>query len=246
MKDMDNVRFTEAYNKVIMNNQKKHGIGTLSEKSLHAIIRNYLEPDKQKQEIKIGKNYADIYNEEGIIEIQTKQFNKLRNKLTEFLKNYKVTVVYPIAFNKWLYWVNDETAEVSKGRKSPKTGTVYDAFFELYKIKKFLNNDNLKLKIILLDVEEYRYLNGWSKDKKKGSHCMDRIPKRVEKEINICTIDDYKKLIPKGLSNEFTSKDFAKQANIKIEKAQLTLNILYEVQAVKRIGKKGRSYLYTV
>ena len=243
---MDNTRFIEAYNKVIMNNQKKDGIGTLSEKSLHAIIKNYLEPDVEKQEIKIGRNYVDIYNEKGIIEIQTKQFNKLRNKLLEFLKSYKVTVVYPIAFNKWIFWVNDETAEVSKGRKSPKTGTVYDAFFEFYKIKSFLSNDNLILKIILLDVEEYRHLNGWSKDKKKGSHCMDRIPKKIESEIDICTIDDYKKLIPEGLSNEFTSKDFAKQANIKIEKAQLTLNILYEVQAVKRIGKKGRSYLYTL
>lgn len=243
---MNNIRFTEAYNKVMFNKQKKDGIGTLSEKSLHAIIKNYLEPDESKQEIKIGKNYADIYNEEGIIEIQTRQFNKLRNKLTELLKYYKVKVVYPIPFKKWIFWVNDETSEISRGRKSPKTGTVYDAFFEFYKIKALLNNSNLSLKIILLDAEEYRHLNGWSKDKKKGSCRMDIIPKRIENEIDICTVHDYKKLIPKGLDNGFTSRDFAKEANINIEKAQITLNILYEVKAVERIGKSGKSYLYTI
>lgn len=237
------LRFTQSYNKVILSKQKKDGIGTLSEKSLHAIIKNYLEPDEFKQEIKIGSYYADIFNEE-IIEIQTKQFNKLRKKLDCFLKEYKVTVVYPIAYKKWLYWVDKDTAEISKGRKSPKTGVCYQAFIELYKIKSFLKNPNLKIKIILLDIEEYRYLNGWSKDKKNGSHCKDRIPTRIEKEIDIYNLEDYKKLIPKDLEENFTSKEFSKQAKIPVRLGQVVLNILYETEAVKRVGKKGNSYIY--
>lgn len=244
---MDNIRFTEAYNKVMLNKQKKDGIGTLSEKSLHAILKNYLEPDESKQEIKIGNNYADIYNEDGeIIEIQTKQFNKLRKKLTYFLKDYKVTVVYPIAYKKWIFWVDDDTAEVSKGRKSPKTGVYYQAFIELYRIKSYLNNPNLKIKIILVDIEEYRHLNGWSKDRKRGSYCMDRIPTRIEKELEINSIEDYKKLLPPGLEEEFTSKEFSKLAKIPQRLGQVSLNILFEVKAVKRVGKRGRSFLYSI
>lgn len=45
---------------------------------------------------------------------------------------------------------------------------------------------------------------------------------------------------------QFTSAEFAKAAHIRRPLAQTTLNILYEVGAVKRVGKKGNNYLYEV
>ena len=65
---------------------------------------------------------------------------KLRRKLDTFLKYYPVTIVYPIVHTKYLYWIDEETGEISSKRKSPKTGTIYDAVPELYKIKMYLNN----------------------------------------------------------------------------------------------------------
>ena len=47
------------------------------------------------------------------------------------------------------------------------------AFKELYKIRPFLKNENLRFRFALIDMEEYRLLNGWSKDKKKGSERYD-------------------------------------------------------------------------
>ena len=42
-------------------------------------------------------NYvADIFAQGEIIEIQTRQFNRMRDKLTAFLPLYPVTIVYPI------------------------------------------------------------------------------------------------------------------------------------------------------
>ncbi|NLZ80724.1 MAG: hypothetical protein GX913_02820, partial [Clostridiales bacterium] len=82
---MDHQRFLEAYEKIAFVNRERDGIGTLSEKTLHAVLKHYFEPKIENQEVKIGSYYADIYTEEGIIEIQTKQFNKLRNKLKAFL-----------------------------------------------------------------------------------------------------------------------------------------------------------------
>ena len=49
------------------------------------------------------------------------------------------------------------------------------AFKELYRIRRYLLRDGLRLKLVLLDMEEYRLLNGWSRDKKKGSTRFDRI-----------------------------------------------------------------------
>ena len=55
-----------------------------------------------------------------IIEIQTRQFNRMRGKLQAFLPLYPVTIVYPIPYEKWLIWIDEDSGELSKKRKSPK------------------------------------------------------------------------------------------------------------------------------
>ena len=42
----------------------------------------------------------------------------------------------------------------------------------------------------------------------------------------------------------YSSKEFAKAAGISVSLAQVTLNVLYELKVVKRIGKKGNAFLY--
>lgn len=239
-------RFEEAKNKIIGIDRQRLGIGTLSEKTVHAILKNYYEPDEDKQEIPIENYVADIYSKGEIIEIQTRQFNKLRGKLSAFLPLYPVTIVYPIPREKWLIWIDEESGELSKKRKSPAKGSPYTAFIELYRIKMFLKNPNLKLRLVLLDMEEYRLLNGWSQDKKKGSSRFDRIPTKLVEEIEIDCLADYMQFVPYELSDSFTTKDFAKSAHIPVALSQTVLNILYYVGTVERVGKKGNSYLYSV
>ena len=79
-------------------------------------------------------------------------------------------------YEKYLSWIEPETGDITSRRKSPKRCSVYDAMFELYKIKAFLKNQNLKVTLLLIDMEEYKLLNGWSYDKKRGSVRYDRIP----------------------------------------------------------------------
>lgn len=236
--------FQQACDKVLDNIREGTGIGTLSEKTTHAILKNYLSPDVTCHEIKVGSFYADIVNDNGITEIQTRSFDKLRRKLEVFLDILPVTIVYPIPCRKWLRWVNEESGEISAPRKSPKQGTPYMIAPELYKIKAYLLNPNLKLHIIMLDLEEYRFLNGWSLDKKKGSSRCDRIPSRISEEIFINNLSDYHKLIPPNLPEEFTSKDYKKASGLSLNAAVTALNILNHVEAVKRVGKKGKAYLY--
>ena len=238
--------FENAKNKVIGVDRQRLGIGTLAEKSVHVILKNYYEPDEDHQEIPIGNYVADIYREGEIIEIQTRQFNKLRDKLTMFLPLYQVTVVYPIPREKWLIWIDQESGALSKKRKSPVKGTPYIAFPELYKIKTFLKNPNLRLKLVLIDMEEYRLLNGWSGDKKKGSSRFDRIPTQIVAEVEINCPEDYMQFVPCELEGPFTSKEFAKAAHIQVSLAQTVLNILYYMGTVTKVGKKGNQYLYEI
>lgn len=241
-----NPAFEQAKERIIGIERERHGIGTLAEKTVHAILKKYYAPDEDMHEIPIESYVADIYTGSAIIEIQTGQFNRMREKLTAFLQEYPVTIVYPIPREKWLIWIDKESGELSKPHKSPAKGNAYMAFKELYKIKKFLKEPNLHLKLVMLDIEEYRLLNGWSKDKKKGSCRYDRVPSRLVEEISVDEPKDYMQFIPYELEEPFTSQQFAKVAHIRKPLAQTVLNILTHMECVERIGKEGNSYLYGV
>lgn len=243
---MDTKRFEEVKTHFLNTQRNRYGIGTLQEKTVHGILKDYYAPHKDMQEIPINGYVADIYTGKEIIEIQTAGFNKLRNKLESFLPEYQVTVVYPIPHEKWLSWINEETGECSPFRKSPVKGNVYRAFFELYKIKTFLKHPHLKLCFPLLDIQEYRLLNGWSKDKKKGSCRFDRIPIAFVDEIVFERVEDYMQLIPYELPEPFTVTDFARAVKIKPKEAGKVLHILHYLELITRCGKKGNAYLYQV
>lgn len=241
---MNEKRFDEAKKKVIGMERESAGIGTLREKTVHAVMKNYYAPDAKMHEIPVGDYVADIYTGERIIEIQNGNFNKIRDKLDAFLGRYPVTVVYPIPHTKWLIWMDEESGELSKKRKSPRTGNAYLAFKELYRIKSYLGKENLQFCFPLVDMEEYRLLNGWSSDRKKGSCRYDRIPVFLHDEIVIEKREDYFQFLPDGLPTEFTVKDLAKTVKIPVQTAGLALNILAYLGVAERTGKKGNAYLY--
>lgn len=243
---MDQKLFEQAKEKVIGIQRERHTIGTLSEKTVHAILKHYYAPGEDMQEIPFENYVADIYTGTEIIEIQTRNFNRLRDKLNVFLEYCPVTIVYPIPYRKWLIWIDEESGECTKKRKSPKTGSAYDAFKELYKIKPYLTHKNLRLRFVFLDIEEYRLLNGWSRDKKKGSTRYDRIPTELVNEISIERKEDYMQFIPYSLPEQFTTADFAREAHIALHVAQGVVHLLHYTGMIEQIGKRKRSYLYQI
>ena len=83
---MNKELFYNACEKIIGKDRSKKGIGTLGEKTLHAVLKNYYEPFEQNHEIKVGRFVADIVGEQGVIEIQTRSFGNLLDKLDNFLE----------------------------------------------------------------------------------------------------------------------------------------------------------------
>lgn len=238
--------FYEACNIILGNEDTNTGIGTLGEKTLHAILKYYFEPNSDYHETRYCGFVADIAYEGQVIEIQTRSFDKLRRKLDKFLEQGSVRVVYPIAYEKYLEWIDEETGAISKKRKSPKKGTPYEAFFELYKIKSYLVHPNLKLSIVLLNIEEQRLLNGWSQDKKRGSHRYERIPTKLVDQIDINSTRDFRKLIPEGIEEPFSTKTYKEATKLSIEQARTALHVLHYVGAIEKVGKKGNLILYQI
>lgn len=239
-------RFENALAMAKTNAAFEGSIGTLGEKTLHSVLKYYLEPCDDFHEVAVGRYVADIMRDGCITEIQTRGFNLLRGKLHAFLCEHPVTVVHPIAATREYYVIDSESGEISEKKKSPKKGNVYDAFPELYKIKMLLDSDDLYFHFILLDVTEYRCTAAKSRRNRKGIARVDRIPVSVAEEVFIDGKADFKKLIPAGLPVPFTSKDFAKAIKRTRAHAQTALNVLSAVGAVERIGKDKNAYLYKI
>lgn len=242
----DKERFCEACHVVCGSVPSRNRIGVLSEKTLHlhSVIKRFIEPNEALQEVKVGGYYADIKNEDGIFEIQTRSFNKLRAKLTSYLETEKVTVVYPIPAVKRLIWIDAQTGELTTPRKSPKRGSYFDAFPELYKLDMLISNESLYVLLLMVDMDEYRYLNGWSADGKKGSTRHERYPIALVDSLLLATKEDYEGLLPSDLCSPFTSKEFAAATKTRLSIAQTVLTVLSKRGAVKCVGKRGRLNLY--
>ncbi len=244
---MDKQRFFDSVEKVLNGEHIRAGIGTYGEKTVHSVLKNYFEPYAESHEQKVGGFVADIVGEDGIIEIQTADFARLRKKLEAFLQVSRVTVVHPIPRHKWLISIDPETGEQGRRRKSPKIGSPYDIFPELYKIKEHLTHENFRLCIVMLDVDEYRQppeTSGLKRGRRRGYVRYDRIPRELAEEIHINCKSDWEYFLPETLPEEFTSADFGRLSGVGAKYASFVLNVLRAAEIVEITGKSGRSYLY--
>ncbi|MDR3313804.1 MAG: hypothetical protein LBS96_05030 [Oscillospiraceae bacterium] len=221
-------------------------IGTLGERSLHAAVKRFCEPDETRHEIPLGRFVADICGEEGILEVQTQQFHLLRGKLAAFLPECPVTVVYPIPRTKQLQWLDSETGELLRQRLSPRRGSAWDCFRELYRIQPFLPHPNFRLRLLLLDVAEQRYE---SRKNRKGYTRVDLQPLRPLEAGDVECIElrcpqDYTNLLPVALPPAFTTAELGKAAGIPLATAQTALRVMAGLGAVQCSGKAGRWLLY--
>lgn len=244
---VDKLSFEQAKLKVLTGMYDPHGFGTLNEKTVHAMMKQYYLPNEDFHEVPINGYIADIYTGEEIIEIQNGNFGHMRDKLESFLPEYEVYIVYPFPHIKWICWINPETGELIEKRKSPKKGSIYDALPEFYKIKNFLLNPNLHIRVPMLNIEEYRLLDGTrsKRSKKIGSHRYDRVPLELVDEIVIDSIADYMQLFPVDLPDTFTVKDMARICGIQPMLAQETCKLCFDIGVLDR-HKEGRFYAYNI
>ena len=225
--------------------EEKNGIGTLSEKPLHKILKYYFETDGSKHEVKILGSVADVFNGKEIFEIQTGSFFPLVKKLKKFLPEYKLTVVHPIIAEKNLIWVDKETGKTSEPKKSPKRGRYTDALPELYHLGDLFRNENLTVKLLLLSADEYKYLDGYGESKKRRATKIARLPRRLLGEYDLKTVSDVAALLP-ILPTVFTAKEFSKALALRGRKSYYALKVLCSLGIAEKAGKDKNAFLYRI
>ena len=146
--------------------------------------------------------------------------------------------------DKWLCGPDPQTGEVVSRRRSPKQYAPIDLSRELFRIRTFLSHPGLTVHFPILEGEEYRLLNGWGNDGKRGSARYERIPLALLEEWVMETPTEYSALFPQNLPTEFTVKQLEKSARISSRCAYSAAGVFRELGLVEIAGKQGRAVLY--
>ena len=222
----------------------REGIGRLSEKSLHGILKFYLDADPTHHEVALPEGtVADIFDGNTVTEIQTASYPALAKKLPRILPHYPVHVYCPILRNRYLYTLDPESGNVGGGRKSPVHGNRTTSLVALSVLDRFLQDPHFTLTFLLVDTAEYR--TPPTRAKRRGTK-LDRVPIQIADVWTVTSREEYLSLIPTGLPEVFTAKDFYKKAHLRGRNASIALKLLRDCKTVVQVGKEGNAYLYQV
>ena len=236
---VDEERFEQSVLKAL--ERERTTIGTLNEKIIHHTLKCYYCDDPD-QEVRIGDFYADGAGEHGIFEIQSANFGYLAKKLSQMLRVSHVTVVYPYEKKVHNYAINGQTGEVMS--VTSRTENSYSKLFlELYRLKAFLTNPNLTIRIAFLEIDKKFYYKDERKIRRRGMR-KEKFPDALLREIRLESPEDYRVFLPDGLPEQFTKAEFQKFC--RPTDASIMLSVLEFVGIVSRTGKKGNVILWSV
>lgn len=220
-------------------------IGTLSEKSLHAALKQTVAQPGDQLEVKLDGYVIDIVRDDLLIEIQTGSFSNIKRKLTRLLDRHKILLIYPIAQEKWIVRETAVGQPISR-RKSPKKGQPLDIFRELVRIPHLLSHPNLSLGIWLVQQEEAWRDDGQGSWRRKGWSKADSQLLAVVDSAIYPDIPSLLTLLPGNLAQPFTNQQLARQAKIRTNLAQKITYTLRHCEGLTAVGKKGNAILYKV
>ncbi len=242
----ERLSFSEAIELASAEEYESGGIGTYGEKMLHRTLKFYFEPDTRYHEVSHLGSVADILNDDGVIEIQTRSFNKLVPMLERFLSEDKVTVVFPIIESKYICRVDTESGESKPPRKSRKRGRAIDSLSEISMIRRFIPNSNLRILLVFVDVIETRLLNGKLKVGRKRTEKINCVPTALNSVIELCSPGDYLAVLPDNLPESFTASEFEACTRLRGIGAHGALMLLLQLGILTREREGGKAFVYTL
>ncbi len=217
-------------------------IGTLSEKGLHADIKDFLKEPGDMIEEPVEGFVADIIRGHQIIEIQTQNFGAMKRKLSHLLGYYPVHLVHPIALERVIIWEDREGKELRR-RISPKKGRPIDLFRELVYIRDLVMHPNLTFEILLTREEVIRRQDPKRK-KWKGWYVYDRRLVEVVERIPLGSYSQFRRLLPEDLKIPFTNKELAAELGCKPRLASAITYTMRRMGVIREVGKRGNAVLY--
>ncbi len=241
---------------MILPRKEGESIGTLSEKRLHSIIKKFIAPESDDHEVLLrermsGKDkrpryVADLLIGNTAYEVQTGSFFPMRKKIAYYLENTEldVVIIHPVAYKKWVNWMEPSTGEVVKRTKRNAFGKPTDIAGELYWILPYLDDPRLSLRVMMLELEEYRFISPRGVGVRRGSERYELIPTELCDIVSLELPEDYSIFIPDALPTEFTVAEYEKLSKIRGKAAYSAVRALVTLGLVRECGTRGRAKLY--
>ncbi|GCD10176.1 hypothetical protein [Clostridium tagluense] len=222
---------------------EQSGININNEKSLHSSIKQWYAIPGDRLEVKVDKYIIDLVREDSLIEIQTRNFSAIGNKLRELVKYNMVTLVHPIAIEKYIVTMDDSDKVISR-RKSPKKGKLVDLFDELIRIPDLIDEEKFILEILMTKEEEIRCKDGKGSWRRKGISIVDRKLVQVVEKVTFKEGKDFFMFLPEDLPENFTNKDLAKILKVTVYKARKVTYCLRKMKIIKEVGKLRNELIF--
>jgi hypothetical protein len=216
------------------------------ETHLHTALKTWYAQTGDLIEAEIDGYRIDIVHDNVLIEIQTKHFYNIREKLNTLLANHLVHLVFPIAQEKWIMRLGEEQKLKNHRRKSPKHGRVEHIFDELIRFPDLITHPNFSIEILMTNEEELWVNDGKGSWRRGGWSIQDRRLLKVVDRITLATPGDLRSLLPQSLPQPFTTRDLAKSIPIRQSLARKMAYCLRQSAVITISGKQGKSYLYRI
>ena len=217
----------------------------MTEQTLHEQLKELYALETGKVESVLGDYRVDVVKGNLLVEIQTRSFSSIRKKLRRLVKDHKVRLVHPVPYMKWIVRLDRDEKQVGR-RKSPKRGRVEEVFRELVYMPDLLSNPHFELEVVLVNLEEFLIDDGKGSWRRQRWSIHDRKMLSLHERHLYHAPEDFLKLLPASLPEEFTTKNLAKESKLRINLAQKMVYCLRNMGVLKQTGKKGRAKLYTV
>jgi hypothetical protein len=215
----------------------------MTEHSLHLAIKTAISLPGDQFEVKQGNYIIDILRGNMAIEVQTKNFSALKEKLQTLTEKQPVRLVYPLPERKTITYIT-QTSQVIEKRKSPKKGVLTDVFRELVMIPTLLGKENFSFEILFIDEEEVRCADGKGSWRRKGVSIIERRLLNINSRVLFQNREDFLKLLPDELNPVFTNAELAKQTKIPVRAARQLTYCLRKSGLIKAVGKKGKALTF--
>ena len=220
------------------------GIGELNERSLHRALKaHYAVPGSQTEQA-IDGYVADIVIDGRIIEIHTGIFSPLKRKLPRLLEGNRVTLVHPIARDRYIVKPTADGKGIMSRRMSPKHGSVFTIFAALASIPTLLGNSNLTLEVVITVEEEVRVADARRNRRRGGWTAIDRRLVEIVEVHRIERMADLFAMLDAKLAVEFTTADLANAMRSPRRLGQQAAFCFREAGLTEICGKDGNALVY--
>ena len=218
-------------------------IGELKERSLHRALKARYAVAGGATEQAVDGFVADVVIEDRIVEVHTGSFSPLKRKLPRLLERHPVTLVYPIAQEKYIVKTTGPEVPPTR-RKSPKRGSLFQVFSVLASIPTLLAHPNLTLEIVMTVEEELRAVNEGRRRWRRGWVNLDRRLVDVVATHTIVSMADLFAMLDAELPERFTARDIAVAMKLPRRLGGQAAYCFREGGVSEVCGKRGNALVY--